>query len=278
MKHSLSVYFYKLLFEFKKQILQLFNRFQRQPYLTRDAFLSRVPPDAKILEIGPFTIPSISGPNVDYFDVLSREQLLERAIRINYPHEQCPFIKYVSPTGDLSIVDETYDYILSSHCIEHQPDLIQHLADVNRLLRPEGRYVLVIPDKRYCMDAFLPESTLQDILQAHEEKRKIHTLRSVVEHRALRAHNKAWLHWIGKHGKKPDSLPLIEAAMQEYHAAGGSYIDVHAWQFTPDSFKDILETLLKMKLSPFSVEEIYPTRPGDFEFYVLLKRVNSFNT
>lgn len=270
-KKYLQLFFYNL-FQFKKAILRLVNLFRSQEYLSRAGFLSRIPGNAKVLEIGPFTIPSVSGPNVDYFDVLSREELLERAIRINYPHDQCPFIKYVSATGNLAIVSETYEYVVSSHCIEHQPDLIQHLTDVYKLLKPGGEYLLVIPDKRYCMDAYLPVSVIQEIIQAYEEKRKMHTLRSVIEHRAFRTHNKAWLHWIGKHGTPADPVPLIVEAVQEYKDANGGYIDVHAWQFTPFSFNHIISLLNKLDLSNFKIEQIYSTRPGEFEFYAVLKK------
>ena len=272
MKQSFTVRIYYLFFGFKKKLLIGLGHLRGISFISRLEFLTRIDRTKKVLEIGPFTIPSVEGPLVDYFDVLTREELLERAIRINYPHDQCPFIKYVSPTGDLSVVTETYDYVVSSHCIEHQPDLIQHLFDVEKILNSEGRYMLVIPDKRYCMDAYLPESVLQDILQAYEEKRKVHTLRSVIEHRALRTHNKAWLHWTGKHGKRTDILPLIKDAIHEYKEASGGYIDVHAWQFTPVSFTKIISELHQLGLSPFLVEEVYSTKPGDFEFYVVLKR------
>jgi hypothetical protein len=37
---------------------------------------------------------------------------------------------------------------ISSHCIEHQPDLIGHLIGVARLLSTNGLYFLTILDKR----------------------------------------------------------------------------------------------------------------------------------
>ncbi len=49
-----------------------------------------------------------------------------------------PKIEYLSPTGDLTIVNRRFHAVLSSHCIEHQPDLIRHLQHVAALLDPGG--------------------------------------------------------------------------------------------------------------------------------------------
>ena len=82
------------------------------------------------LEIGPFTNPILRGPKVKYFDVLDKQGLIKRADAIGYAYSSPVDIHYVSSNGDLSIVDEKFDFCLSSHCIEHQPDLIHHLKQV----------------------------------------------------------------------------------------------------------------------------------------------------
>ena len=62
-------------------------------------------------------------------------------------------IDYVSSDGNLNIIKDKFDYVLSSHCVEHQPDLILHFKNVEKLLKKQGYYFLIIPDKRYCFDA-----------------------------------------------------------------------------------------------------------------------------
>jgi len=236
----------------------------------RAGLLSLIEPSDAALEIGPFTNPSITGPNVKYFDVLDRAALIERARAHAYPHERAVPIDFVSPTGDLSVVTEQFDVIVSSHCIEHQPDFIAHLRDVSRLLRPGGAYLLVIPDKRYCFDHFIPETTVEAVIAARG--RKMHRQESVVETRAHTTHNDPWRHWAGDHGRPvhEDDPARIAAAIAEFNSAQGSYIDVHAWQFTPTSFRALLQQLNKAQLTSFVPLSIYQTPYGTFEFCAVL--------
>src|SRR5271165_3106642 len=142
------------------------------PAGTRSGFISLIPGDQRLLEIGPFCTPVFKGDRVRYFDVLARPGLLLRAKEHGIDASGCPDeIDFVSATGDLGIVDESFDAVFSSHCIEHQPDFIQHLVEVRRILGPSGRYFLIIPDKRYCFDHYIEESTPVDIIGAFLEKR-----------------------------------------------------------------------------------------------------------
>ncbi len=95
--------------------------------------------DADTLEIGPFFRPLLKGPHLRFFDVLSHADLVARAREIGEEESNIPVIDFVSPTGDLSIVNQSFSYVLSSHCIEHQPDMIEHLQQVERILQPDGR-------------------------------------------------------------------------------------------------------------------------------------------
>jgi SAM-dependent methyltransferase len=243
------------------------------PAAHRVGFLATVPKAARILEIGPFTRPVFRGDNVKYFDVLDREGLIARARVHGYPTDHCPHIHYVSPTGDLSIVTEKFEYLFSSHCIEHQPDLIGHLQIAARILEPGGLYYLIIPDKRYCFDHYLPESGIDDVLVAHAERRRVHTAQSVIAGRAMATHNNPLEHWRGNHDD-PNIAPAAAraaAAEQELRDAAGGYIDVHAWQFTPASFRGIIDELHKRRSSAFAIERVYDTLFGQLEFNAVLR-------
>ncbi len=241
----------------------------------RNGLLSIAAQERSVLEIGPFCNPCLRGDKVAYFDVLNRDDLIARANSINRPVQDAPEIDYVSPTGDLSIVDQKFSATLSSHCIEHQPDLIRHLLEVSRILEPGGRYYLIVPDKRYCFDYYLPESTIADVLQAYVEERKVHSLRSVVEHRALVTHNDPGLHWRGLHAPLKVEEPeeeTIRKAITEYHNADGGYIDVHAWQFTPESFKKLIKILNKLHFCDLYAERVYQTPRDRQEFTAVLRK------
>lgn len=135
------------------------------------------------LEIGPYFNPIVRGENARYFDVFDSEELRRRAAADPNPTvtpETIPQMHYSDPQGDISIIPETFTDVFSSHCLEHQPDLIGHLEKVYDLLDDGGRYVAFIPDKRFCFDHFSPNSGVGDVLQAATEKRTRHTLASVV--------------------------------------------------------------------------------------------------
>ena len=241
----------------------------------RDVFFSLLRDAGSILEIGPLASPSVRGPNVKYFDVVGTEALKAKAKASQLNPKNCPDIDYVSPTGDLAVIDAQFDAVVSSHAIEHQPDLIQHLLGVARILQPGGSYFLAVPDKRYCFDHFIAESTIAEVLDAHVRQRRVHDAASLVEHRALTTHNDARRHWSGDHGEPAyKSNPgVFRDALQTVLASGGAYLDSHAWQFSPSSFAEILRILFDIEMSPFRVLRVYPTMHGGIEFYAVLQKV-----
>ena len=241
---------------------------------SREAFVGLIDDSKSLLEIGPFTNPLRRGRNVKYLDVLPTELLRQRAKIHGRNPELCPEIDFVSATGDLDVVDQQFDAVLSSHVIEHQPDLIRHLQAVSRVLNPGGVYYVIVPDKRYCFDHFIAESSVAEIIAAHVHARPVHDVRSVIEHRALTTHNDPKRHWAGEHGEpvykaKPQS---IREALTSFQRSNGNYIDVHAWQFVPDSFAEAMRLLFDLGLSVMRVLRVYPTVPGANEFYAVLEK------
>ena len=241
---------------------------------TREGFVASIPRNGACLELGPFCNPLLRGDTVKYFDVLDQPGLKQRAGQLGLDGSNCPYIDYVSPTGDLLTVSEKFDVIFSSHTIEHQPNLVKHLQDVASRLTDSGRYYLLIPDKRYCFDHFLPESTIARVLAAEVEQRQIHSPQSFFEHRLLLTNNDPGRHWNGDHaGQAGDRLQeKIRASLHEWRVNGSHYIDVHAWQFTPDSFRDIITTLNVAGMTDLSVERIYSTIRGSIEFAAVLHK------
>jgi SAM-dependent methyltransferase len=255
-----------------KYVLRKLINYVRPKYL-RTEFVNSIPKDISILEIGPFYKPVCRGSKVKYFDILDQAALVERAKAIdsNNNTDNVPYIHFVSPTGDLSIIHETFDAVFSSHVIEHQLDLIKHLQQTSRLLNKGGKYYLIIPDKRYCFDHFNHESTIADVINAHFEKRKKHSLKSVIEHRALTTHNNSSDHWGGEHGVINDISDRIKNAITEHSM--NEYVDVHAFYFTPNSFSQIINLLNQLGYIDFVVNWLHETSPENFEFYCILEKV-----
>lgn len=244
------------------------------PLALRENLLAFIGAGRRVLEIGPFCAPLMRGPLVEYLDVLDADGLRARAIEHGMDPAGCP--ERIHHVGAPSQVPGPFDAVLSSHAIEHQPDLVRHLREVERLLAPGGAYFVIVPDKRYCFDHFLAESTVAGVLQAHAEGRTRHTLASVVEHRALTTHNDAGRHWRGDHGNPGRNRPArLRAALAEHGRAEGGYVDVHAWQFTPPAFRSIVTDLHALGLTRLFPTGVYHPAYGRSEFCAILQARDS---
>ncbi|GGE09847.1 hypothetical protein GCM10011529_15210 [Polymorphobacter glacialis] len=246
------------------------------PPTTRADFLAGIDTAGSVLEIGPFDCPQFEGTNVSYFDVLDQNDLKQRAIAHGRSPDRCPPIDFVSYNGDLRIVDRKFHTIFSSHVIEHQPDLIAHLQAVRNILALGGQYLMIVPDKRFCFDHFIPETTIAEVIDAATQART-HSARSVLLHSLFTTHNSAISHWLGFHGKKPRSnreQSEIDAAMTEQkHSADGEYVDVHAWYFTPEGFLDVMRALATTQLIRLIPVRVHQTAVFDQEFFVVMQAV-----
>lgn len=231
--------------------------------------------DRPALEIGPFCKPRLHGGQVRYLDMLDAAALRARANVIGEDASGCP--ERIDYVGTLDGVAERFATAFSSHTIEHQPDLVRHLGEVAEVLEPNGLYCLVIPDKRYCFDHFLPETSVADVIDAFHEGRTAHAVRHVVEHSALVTHNDPVRHWRGDHGGHDAAEQARRAAeaIAAVEASEGGYLDVHAHKFTPASFRLLMATLAELGLSPFEVEAVYDTPRDRAEFCAILRRART---
>lgn len=241
----------------------------------RENFIELCGEATSVLEIGPFCNPCLTGKRIRYFDILDQSGLEARATAIGYVKKKAPFIDFVSPNGSLDAVGTEFDAVFSSHCIEHQPDLINHLQEVTRILKPHGCYFLLIPNKKYCFDHFIAESTIASVVGSHVEKRKFHRIASVIEHRALTTHNDAARHWRDDHADPIYTTSIFDRtrlAIEEFNRSAGEYIDVHAWQFTPESFRKLIGGLNALAYIGLIPERVYETPFGRNEFSAILRK------
>lgn len=241
----------------------------------RNAFAALANRSGDVLEIGPLDNPMLRGPNISYADYFSFEELKKKATTHGRSAETVPNIDYVLGEMTLSDIPKKFGAVLSSHCIEHQTDLIRHLQDVQKLLNDGGRYFALIPDKRYCFDAFKSETTIGEIIDAHENRMTVHPLSKVIAHFASMSHNRHVDHW----DQPVTSVPPIETAkirkaINTWRESEGRYLDVHGIYFTPDSFREIMRLLRELGYIDLHIERLYPTRFRKNEFWAVLQSPN----
>ncbi|MBQ9496621.1 MAG: methyltransferase domain-containing protein [Selenomonadaceae bacterium] len=258
--------------------------------------------ELKALEISPWDNAFLYGKNVKYFSVEDAETLRKSALEAGRHHNKLPErIDFLSPNGDLSVVDETFDIVFSSHVIEHCPDLVEHLHGVSRILNKGGLYILFIPDKRYCFDHYNSESTISEVIDAFANDRKIPRLADVINIAYTLTHNNSVLHWLGEHGERygyrntPLAADLKVEVMGEYFfddgkgisrekflpliekyseaLAQGKYISTHNWRFTPDSFRYIINLLNALEFIDLPLYRCCHTIWGRQEFLAMLEKI-----
>jgi SAM-dependent methyltransferase len=73
--------------------------------------------------------------------------------------------QYVGEASHLGqIADGTYDFVLSSHSLEHSANPVKCLAEWIRVLRPGGAMLLILPDARFTFDHRRPVTSFEHLL------------------------------------------------------------------------------------------------------------------
>ena len=233
------------------------------------------------LEIGPSHrpfAPKSQGYNVEIIDHLSREQLLEKYKGHGVDLQSVEEVDHVwsgQSFEDLTGKSKFYDYIIASHVVEHAPDLVRFLQDCSAVLKDDGVVSLVIPDKRYCFDHFRPITGISRIVDAYFGQQKIHSPGSVAEYFlsvVAKSGNIAWNKYrFGNYSfmhSSADAKNGIDSVTND-----GGYVDVHAWCFTPSSFRLIMHDLFLLGL--IDLREICFFGTHGCEFYVTLGKHGS---
>src|SRR5262245_20390051 len=147
----------------------------------QDLALAAIDRKGRGLEIGPSFSPL--APKAEGFDVDIVDHLDQKGLVAKYKShgvdvsriEPVDFVWHAGRLGDLLKRPGHYDYVIASHVIEHLPDPLGFLSDVESLLKPGGVLALVVPDKRYCFDYLKPVSTTGQVVDASLKPRATHT-------------------------------------------------------------------------------------------------------
>jgi len=227
---------------------------------SRQDFLNLInPKGVRLLEIGPFFNPAFkcNDRSIKYADLLSTEQLIERANTLGGATDSIPAIDYLYKDGVIDTGTEKFDVVFSSHLAEHQPNLLGHMLNVLNLLEGAGSYFFIVPDHRYCFDCYMNASSMAEVLAAYFEQRVKPTLKSVFEHRLFTIDYNKLPHVNPFVTLVDHAVPGLHAAMHEFNI--NSYVDVHCWYFTPKILKTILENCIILGILPANLRvNVFP--------------------
>jgi SAM-dependent methyltransferase len=77
--------------------------------------------------------------------------------------------QFVSEAWAIKAPDASYDFVMSSHMLEHSANPILVLAEWRRLLKPGGHLLLVLPDGRRTFDRRRPITTLEHLIDDFDQ-------------------------------------------------------------------------------------------------------------
>lgn len=235
-----------------------------------------VDPTKSILEIGKLCNPIfVKSKNLDVF---SREELVDKYKNDpNLNIKKIAEVDYVVRNNDWSEIKERFDYLISSHNIEHVPCLIGFFTNAGHVLKDGGQIFAVIPDYRYCFDTDKLPSNILDVIEAKHLNRKKPGIREVLETMLLHNPvNDPAFHWNkGAYRLSADKYFELEPERIKQALTNdfSQYHDAHCWKFTPGKFRYIVDTLWEIGEIEFKVVQLFHTRPGTFEFFVIMKKM-----
>jgi predicted SAM-dependent methyltransferase len=239
---------------------------------------------SSILEIGPLHAPICPRPpaRVRYVDAFTTEELRDQyRSDPNVDIEQIVDVDYVWRGERYSeLISERFGSVVTSHNIEHVPCLVSFFSNLESVLNTGGKIYFAIPDKRYCFDHYKSESSLEEVIFAHFEKRTRPGVSSLFRQRLLVTHNKSLEHWLGNHGQPAFMACTTESKMWKAeleemiktHSETNNYVDTHVWMFTPLSFAQLVSGLRMLDLTTLELEAVHQTAFGSHEFYAVLRK------
>jgi len=96
------------------------------------------------------------------------EGKIEEGPTVNYLGTRIGF-QYIREATDLSgVPDNHYDFVLSCHCLEHVANPLKALFEWNRVLKVNGKLILVLPDKTNTFDHYRPYTRFEHILRDYK--------------------------------------------------------------------------------------------------------------
>lgn len=224
------------------------------------------------LEVGPSHDPvaaKAAGYNVHVVDHLSQQALRDKYRGHNVDIDAIEAVDFIwrgEPLETIVRASGQYDWIIASHVIEHLPDPVGFIRSCQKLLKRGGVLALAIPDKRYCLDYFRPPSTTGDVLQAYLDGRTRHLPGQVFDSFSLAATLDGSMSWNPNASGDIDFLHAhgFGGLMLQDYLADSTYVDIHAWVFTPSSFRLIIGDLNALGYLDICEASFTPTQGCEF--------------
>ena len=136
-----------------------------------------------------------------------------------------------------SIPDESLDFVIASHVIEHCEDPVGTIKSWLRVLRPGGKIFLVVPDRRRTFDRTREPTTAAHLLRDHREGPE----------GSREAHYREWV--AVSHPGDPEAARRAADLQEE-----GYRVHFHVWN--PDEFADFVRVAADEEDLPIELKAV----------------------
>jgi predicted SAM-dependent methyltransferase len=204
------------------------------------------------MEIGALNCqyPLPDGASAIYSDVLTPEQ-----IDASYPGSKHPDIVSNGESFP-TIADNTLDFVIANHVLEHVTDPIGSIAEWHRILKPGGILLMAVPDKRFTFDKDRERTRLSHLIEDYDSEEAAAVLNI--------PHLKDWATHVEKLAEgSPEWQEWVDREMRE-----GYSVHNHVW--VREDILEIIDYLRQEKNAGYAIVASNDTQPGDIEFIFAL--------
>jgi SAM-dependent methyltransferase len=207
------------------------------------------------IEIGALNNPLqvYHGAKVRFVDRLPTEKL--RLVFPEVADQNLAEVEIVEDAEKLtSVADQSCDFVIANHVIEHTRNPISAIENMFRVLKPNGILYLALPDKRFTFDAERAVTSYDHLKRDYFESPEW----SEADH---------YLDWIKCVGKVTDEFEANQRGKQ-IHATQGD-IHFHVW-----TQRDFIKLLLHLRRDFHLPIEIEAMMKNSQELVVVLRKAD----
>lgn len=150
-----------------------------------------------------------------------------------------------------TIKNDSVDFIIANHMIEHCQDPLGTIKNYLRVLRPNGVIYMAVPDKRHTFDKERPITSLEHVIRDYKEGPQW----------SMKSHFEEWNRLVNKVTEQQ-----IDTATQ--HLINIDYsIHFHVWR--PSDFMELLSYCINHLSFPMEIELL---QKNEEEFIAILRK------
>jgi len=104
--------------------------------------------------------------NVNFAQTTVWERSMHAGNTFRFDPRKRPGMQYITDATDLSpIASDVYDFLLSSHTLEHVANPIKALSEWIRVVKTDGLFLIVLPEKHFTFDRYRPTTPLEHMIE-----------------------------------------------------------------------------------------------------------------